>query len=246
MLNFYQNTACTKQKEYNSINFTGMDNTIFQHTEAYINSLLAPEDEALAGVEQSLIDGNSAMWFGSISPSQGKFLQVLAGACNAKRILELGTLGGYSTIWLARALPHDGKLITIEYDPSHAAISKDNITKAGVANKVEIRIGKAIDILTQMQQAGEAPFDMVFMDADKPPYTEYFQLALKLSRAGTIIVADNVVRGGKVLDTNSEDAAVKGVRRFNEMLSKNTSVTATILQMVGAKDHDGMAIAVVN
>ena len=223
-----------------------MDNTVFENVDKYINKLFAPEDAVLAQVEKSLLDGNSNMPLGGISPNQGKLLQVFAKMCNAKRILELGTLGGYSTIWMARALPEGGKLITIEYDANNVAIAQKNIEAAGVSDKIEIRQGRAIDILEQLKTENAAPFDMVFMDADKPPYTEYFQMALSMSRPGTIIIADNVVRNAKVLDENSEDAAVKGVRRFNQMLSENKAVTATILQMVGIKEYDGMAVAVVN
>lgn len=223
-----------------------MDNNIFKQVDEYISNLLAPEDEVLAGVEQSLIDGNSPVPYIGITPVQGKFLQVMAKACNAKRILELGTLGGYSTIWLARALPETGSLITIESDANHAAIAQKNIEQAGLSGKVDIRTGKGIDILHDLQANNEGPFDLVFIDADKPPYVEYFQAALGLSRPGTIIIADNVIRGGKVMNGHSEDPAVQGAKRFNDMLPGNAGVTVTILQMVGAKDHDGMAIAVVN
>ena len=223
-----------------------MDNSIFEKTDHYINALFAPEDETLASIEQSLLDGNSNMPLGGISPNQGKLLQVFAKMCNAKTILELGTLGGYSTIWLARVLPEDGRVITIEYDENNIAVAKDSIAKAGLTDKIEIRTGKALDILQQLKAENEHIFDMVFMDADKPPYKEYFELALSMSRPGTVIVADNVVRNGKVLDENSTDAAVLGVQRFNKALSENKTVTATILQMVGLKEYDGMAIAVVN
>lgn len=216
---------------------------LFSSVDNYISNLLAPEDEVLQAIEPSLAESN--MPLGSISATQGKFLQVLAHMCSAKKILELGTLGGYSTIWLARALPEGGKLISIEYDPKHTAIAQKNIALAGLEHKVEIRTGKAIDILDELKAEAAGPFDMVFMDADKPPYTEYFQKALGMSRPGTIIVADNVVRGGKILDAQSNDPAVQGVQRFNKMLSESESVTATILQMVGIKDWDGMAIAVV-
>jgi caffeoyl-CoA O-methyltransferase len=170
---------------------------------------------------------------------------VLALLCNAKNILELGTLAGYSTIWMARALPKDGKLISLEYDPKHAAVAQENIERAGVAGQVQIKTGKALDILPQLHAEGAGPFDMIFIDADKPPYADYFEWALKLSRPGTLIVADNVIRDGKVLDENSADAAVRGAQRFNKVLGASTAVTATILQMVGVKEYDGMALAVV-
>ena len=226
--------------------FHGMDNSIFEKTDHYINSLFAPEDDILSGIEQSLLEGNSNMPLGGISPNQGKLLQVLAKMCNAKTILELGTLGAYSTIWLARALPEGGKVISIEYNENNVAVANANIARAGLTDKIEIRTGHAIDVLQQLKAEGNHTFDMVFMDADKPPYTEYFELALSMSRPGTIIVADNVVRNGKVLDENSTDTAVLGVQRFNKALSENKAVTATILQMVGIKEYDGMAIAVVN
>jgi caffeoyl-CoA O-methyltransferase len=182
----------------------------------------------------------------SVSANQGKFLQVLAKICNAKRILEVGTLAGYSTIWMARALPPNGKLISLEFEPLHAQVAKSNIDKAGLGNVVDIRVGKAIDLLPQLEANGEGPFDLIFIDADKPPYTEYFQWALKLSRPGTLIVADNVIREGNVLDENSSDDMVQGARRFNAFLASSSEVTATIIQTVGSKMHDGMALAVVN
>jgi caffeoyl-CoA O-methyltransferase len=219
-----------------------MDNSLFEQVDNYVSSLLAPEDEALKATLKSLEQaGISNM---SVSPSQGKFLQVLARAANAKRILEIGTFAGYSTIWLARILPSGGKLVTLEYSEVHAELARKNFEKAGLSDVIEIRMGKALEVLPELQN--EAPFDMIFIDADKPPYLEYFEWAIRLSRPGTIIVADNVVRNGKILDENSEDAAVKGVRRLNKMLADSKEVTATIMPMVGAKEFDGMAIAVVN
>jgi caffeoyl-CoA O-methyltransferase len=169
----------------------------------------------------------------------------MAKLVNAKRILELGTLAGYSTIWMARALPAGGRLISLEFDPKHAAVAQKNIERAGLGDMVEIRIGKAIDLLPVLKEEGAGPFDMIFIDADKPPYKEYFEWALKLSRPGTLIIADNVVRDGKVLDGNSTDEMVRGAQRFNTALAASTEVIATILQTVGVKEHDGMAIAVV-
>lgn len=220
-----------------------MDSNLFEKVDVYVRERLAPEDAALKDTIASL--NKAGMPQISVSANQGKFLQVLATLCNAKKILELGTLGGYSTIWMARALPADGKLITLEVDPHHADVAKGNIEKAGVADKVEVRIGKALDLLPQMINSKEGPFDMIFIDADKPPYAEYFELALKLSRPGTLIVCDNVIREGKILDKNSSDEAVKGAQRFNEVLARHDDVVATILQTIGAKEHDGMALAVV-
>ncbi|MBS1574806.1 MAG: O-methyltransferase, partial [Bacteroidetes bacterium] len=164
---------------------------------------------------------------------------------NAKKILEIGTLGGYSTIWMARALPKDGKLISLELDPHHAEVAKRNISYAGLSEIVDIRLGKAIDTLPQLLKEKAGPFDMVFIDADKPPYTEYFEWSLKLSRPGTLIVADNVIRDGKVVLKESPDEMSAGAKRFNEALAANKDVTATIIQTVGTKEHDGMAIAIV-
>jgi caffeoyl-CoA O-methyltransferase len=221
-----------------------MNPSLFETVDNYISDLFHDQDEALAATEQSIID--SGIPSISVSPNQGKFLHILARLCNAQKILEIGTLAGYSTIWLARALPKNGKLVTLEFDPKHAAVAQKNITLAGLETIVDIRIGKALDTLPQLAAEGIGPFDMIFIDADKAPYKEYFDWALRLSRPGTLIVADNVIREGKVLDKDHTDEMVKGVMRFNEALAANPSVTATIIQTVGAKDHDGMAIAVVN
>jgi len=217
----------------------------FAEVDAYISELFAPEDEILLSIEPALVAAGSSLAFASVSPAQGKLLQLFAHMCGAKRILEVGTLGGYSTIWMARALPHNGKLVTIEYDEKHIAVAKKHFEMAGLNDRIEIKQGKAMDVLQELSENNAEPFDMVFIDADKPPYAEYFELALKMCRKGSIIIADNVVRSGKVLDETSEDAAVQGVQRFNHMLSYNEDVHANILQTVGVKDWDGMAIAVV-
>ena len=217
---------------------------IFENVDQYILKLVGGEDEALRAADRSIADMNMPPI--SVSANQGKFLHVLAKTCRAKKILEIGTLAGYSTIWMARALPQDGKLISLEFDPNHARVAKNNIERAGLSQVVDIRIGKAIDLLPQLLANNEGPFDMIFIDADKPPYTEYFQWSLKLAHPGTLIVADNVIREGNVLDPNSTDDMVLGVRRFNDYLSHTQSVTATIIQTVGAKVHDGMALAIVN
>ena len=221
-----------------------METNIFTRVDNYINNLLAPEDQALGETIKSLdLEGIPQI---SVSAGQGKFLQVLAKMCNASKILELGTLGGYSTIWLARALPEHGKLISLEIDSHHAQVAQKNIENAKLDNKVEIRVGKAIEILPLMILNQEGPFDFIFIDADKPPYAEYFDYAIKLSRQGTIIVCDNVIREGLVLDDKSSDEKVKGVQRFNKMIAGNKRVTAIVLQTVGVKGHDGMAVSVVN
>jgi caffeoyl-CoA O-methyltransferase len=221
-----------------------MDDQIFENVDNYISKLLGKEDKDLQDATH-LINLNEIP-NASISPNQGKFLQVLALTCNAKRILELGTLGAYSTIWLAKALPQDGKVISIEFDPFHYEIAKKNIKNAGLTAKVELRLGKALDILPELEKEHIEPFDMIFIDADKPPYTEYVQWAIKLGRPGSVIVADNVIRNGKILDPNSSDEKVQGVQRLNEMLENCPEVTATILQTVGVKEYDGMVVAVVN
>ena len=221
-----------------------MDNQIFEKVDDYIVGLFAPEDEPLKQTIQSLEREDIPQI--SISANQGKFLQVMARLAGAKRILELGTLGGYSTIWMARALPENGRLVTLELEERHAKVAEKNFIAAGVADKVEIIIGKGIDLLQQMIDRNEAAFDMIFIDADKEAYTDYLKLAIKLSRTGTLIIADNVIRAGKVLDESNNDEMVAGVRRFNKALAQDPRVTATIIQTVGCKEHDGMAIAVVN
>ncbi len=221
-----------------------METEIFENVDQYIRNLVGAEDEVLRNTDKSIKDANIPPI--SVSANQGKFLQVLAKTCNAKKILEIGTLAGYSTIWMARALPKNGKLISLEFDPVHARVAKKNIKNAGLSAVVDIRIGKAIDLLPQIEANKEGPFDMIFIDADKPPYTEYFQWSLKLSRPGTVIVADNVIRDGQVLDPHSTDEMVVGAQRFNAFLGSSSAVTATIIQTVGSKMHDGMAVAVVN
>lgn len=220
-----------------------MDKQIFGDVDQYINQLLLPDDTLLNDVIKSIeLAGLPPI---SVSANQGRFLQILVILCKPKRILELGTLGGFSTIWMARALPEDGKLISLEIDPTCASVAQNNINHAGLSDKVEIQIGKAIDLLPQLLAAHEDPFDMIFIDADKPPYAEYFEYAVKLSRPGTLIICDNVIRDGKVLDPLSADELVQGVQRFNLALSKDKRVDATIIQTIGLKEHDGMAIAIV-
>lgn len=220
-----------------------MNPQLFESVDQYISQLFHDEDDCLKATEQSIIESGIPQI--SISPNQGKFLQLLAQLCSAKKILEIGTLGGYSTIWMARALPENSTLITLEIDKKHAEVAQQNFNRCGLASKIQIRLGKAIEILPQLEAEGAGPFDMIFIDADKPPYTEYFQWALKLSRPGTLIIADNVIREGKVLLEESPDDMVAGVKRFNEFLSNCAAVTATIFQTVGAKEHDGMAMAIV-
>lgn len=220
-----------------------MNDKLFREVDLYIANLLAKENKDHVQVTETLTQEKIPN--ASISPNQGKLLQVLAQTCGAKNILEIGTLCGYSTLWMAEALPSDGRIISIEADAHHARLAKDNVRQCTRGHQIEIREGQALSILKQIEEEGLEPFDMIFIDADKPPYLEYFQWAIKLSRAGSIIVADNVIRGGKVLDAQSIDEKVIGVQRLNTWLSACTTITATIIQTVGVKEHDGMVIAVV-
>ncbi|HEY8733430.1 MAG TPA: O-methyltransferase [Puia sp.] len=220
-----------------------MEHQIFEAVDKYISDLFLKPDEALTAAEQSHKLEDIPLI--NVSPNLGKLLYLFAKLTKAGKILEVGTLAGYSTIWMAKALPEDGKLITLEIDPRHAEVARKNIDRAGLSSKVEIRIGKAIELLPAIAEENGGPFDMIFIDADKPPYTEYYQWAIKLSKPGTLIIADNVIRDGKVLDPDQDDPMVRGAQRFNQTLAADTRVTATILQTVGVKDYDGMAIAIV-
>lgn len=210
----------------------------------YITSFLPHDDAALFGaMASSTAAGLPPI---AVSPTQGKFLHLLARMIGAKKILEIGTLGGYSTIWLGRALPSDGRLITLEYDAKHALIAGENIARAGLAKQVEVRLGNALETLAKLEMEGLGPFDLIFIDADKPATADYFRWAMKLSRPGSLILVDNVVRKGKVVDAKSDDADVQGIRRFNEALAAEKRVTATEIQTVGSKGYDGIAVALVN
>jgi caffeoyl-CoA O-methyltransferase len=215
----------------------------FLAVDHYINDMFVPEDTALQHTIASI--AAAGMPNGSISPLQGFFLQWMARLIRANRILELGTFAGYSTIWLAKSLPAGGRMITMELNPVHAALATANIKAAGLDEVVELRTGKALDLLPALQKESPAPFDMIFMDADKPPYVEYFEWALKLSRPGTVLIFDNVIREGQILDENSTDEAVKGVQRLNKALASDPRVMATIIPSIGLKKFDGMAIAFV-
>jgi predicted O-methyltransferase YrrM len=209
----------------------------------YITDLLVPPDPVLdAALQASSAAGLPAI---NVAPNQGKFLMLLAQIQGARNILEIGTLGGYSTIWLARALPASGLLITLEADPKHAEVARANIARAGLANLVEVHLGPALETLPRLAAEGSGPFDLIFIDADKPGYPDYFRWALKLSRRGSVIVADNVVREGAVIDPASDDPRVQGMRRFNELLAAEPRVSATEIQTVGSKGYDGFALALV-
>jgi predicted O-methyltransferase YrrM len=209
----------------------------------YITESLIPADPALdAALKTSKKAGLPAI---AVAPNQGKFLMILAQAIGARAILEIGSLGGYSTIWLARALPADGKLITLEFDPKHAEVTRANVARAGLANKVEVRIGKALETLPELALEGLNPFDLIFIDADKENYPGYLEWALQLSRPGTLIIGDNVVRDGKVIDPSNDDPAIQGVRRMNEIIASEPRLVATAIQTVGSKGYDGFMIGIV-
>jgi predicted O-methyltransferase YrrM len=209
----------------------------------YLTDLLIPSDQYLdAALEASNKAGLPAI---NVSPAQGKLLHLLARVRHAANILEIGTLGGYSTIWLARALPPGGRLITLESEPKHAEVARSNIERAKLSAMVEIRVGQAHDTLPQLMAEGRGPFDFVFIDADKPSTPDYFEWALRLTRSGSVIVVDNVVRKGKVIERTSEDQNVQGVRRFLEMAAAEPRVSATAIQTVGIKGYDGLAVLLV-
>jgi len=209
----------------------------------YITDLFVPPDPALDAALQATTDAGMPLI--NVAPNQGKLLHVLALVHGARSILEIGTLAGYSTIWLARALPAGGRLITLEVDPKHAEVARANIARAGLAKSVDLRLGRALDTLPQLVAEGAGPFDLVFIDADKANTTAYFEWALKLTRRGSLIIADNVVRDGAVIDASSADASVQGVRRFNAALAAEPRVVASAIQTVGSKGYDGLAFAVV-
>lgn len=209
----------------------------------YITSLFVQPDPALdAALAASEAAGLPSI---NVAPNQGKLLQLLARMQGARNILEIGTLGGYSTIWLAQALPPDGHLITIESNPKHAEVARVNIARANLVDRVELRLGPALETLPQIAAAGFEPFDFIFIDADKPSNPDYFAWALKLSRRGSLIVIDNVVRNGAVIDAASSDPNVQGVRRLNERLAAEPRVSATEIQTIGSKGYDGFAVALV-
>jgi predicted O-methyltransferase YrrM len=177
-----------------------------------------------------------------VAPLQGKLLMMLAASLGARSILEVGTLGGYSTIWLARALADGGRVITLELDPGHAEVARKNFENAGLADRIDVRVGAALDTLAALHSEGAGPFDLIFIDADKPSTPDYFDWAVKLARKGTLIIVDNVVREGAILAAQSENKHVKGLRSFYARVAADSRVTATAIQTVGNKGHDGLAI----
>jgi predicted O-methyltransferase YrrM len=209
----------------------------------YFSDKLLPSDPSLeSALETSVAAGLPAI---SVSPNQGKLLQILAQLVGARSILEIGTLGGYSTIWLARGLRAGGHLVTLEVDPKHAEVARLNISRSGLEAVVEIRLGNALETLPQLSAERRDPFDLVFIDADKQNIPTYFEWALKLSRPGALIVVDNVVRSGAVIDAESSDPSVQGVRRFVDLLRAQTGASGTVVQTVGIKGYDGLAIVLV-
>lgn len=209
----------------------------------YISDRLASSDLALTeALKDSEAAGLPAI---SVTPNQGKFLQLLARLHGARKILEIGTLGGYSSIWLARALPPDGRLITLEASPKHAEVAKKNIERAGLSGMIDLRLGPALELLPQLATEGLGPFDLIFIDADKPNTPEYFNWALKLACVGSLIVVDNVIRDGAIVNAGSDDPSIIGMRRFFDQVAKDKRVSASALQTVGSKGYDGFSLALV-
>ncbi|MGG1441539.1 O-methyltransferase [Brevibacillus laterosporus] len=209
----------------------------------YFNSMLLPSDPILNEVLQA--NAKAGMPAIDVAPNQGKLLYLLAKIRGAKKILEIGTLGGYSSIWLARALPQDGQLISLEYEQSFAHIAEENVKKAGLAEKVSILVGPALETLPTLQEKGMTGFDMIFIDADKQNNPHYLQWALKLCNPGAIILGDNVVRDGEVIHPESEDDRIQGIRQFIDLLSSEPRIESTAIQTVGSKGYDGFVLGVV-
>lgn len=216
---------------------------IWTNVDRYLGGLFAPTDPQLdAALAANRQAGLPPI---GVSPLQGSFLQWLVRLTGSRRILEIGALGGYSTIWMARALPEGGRLVTLELNPKHAEVARANWQNAALAGRIELRIGKAADSLQALAASGTEPFDLIFIDADKPAYPDYLAWSLRLVRPGALIVADNVVRKGNILDPASPDPDVQGIRRFLEMLAAEPRLSATVLPTAGAKGYDGFALALV-
>lgn len=218
-----------------------MNQQLWTAVDEYFAEVLLASDPALDNALQA--SQAAGLPPHQVAPNQGKLLQLLAQIQGAKRILEIGTLGGYSTIWLARAVPIDGCVITLEVNPHYAAVAAQNIAEAGLSDRVEIQVGNAIDSLKHLVQAGTEPFDLIFIDADKPSNPDYLAASLQLSRPGTIMIGDNVVRQGEVANAACTDAKVQGVRRFCELMALEPRLSATAIQTVGSKGYDGFVIA---
>ena len=217
------------------------DEATWSAVDDFISDALIPPDDALAA---ALRDSDAAgLPSISVTPAQGQLLHILAQTQGAKSILEVGTLGGYSTIWLARALPPGGRLLTLEINPATAKVARANLARAGLDGVVEVRVGPALDSLRELCARKAPPFDLVFIDADKVNNPEYFRAALELTRSGSLIIVDNVVRDGEILDEHTQDAAVRGTRALYAVMGAEPRVTATAIQTVGSKGYDGFAIA---
>jgi predicted O-methyltransferase YrrM len=216
----------------------------WDEVDAYLTEMFVPRDDAFAA---ALADSDAAgLPAIQVSPPQGRLLELLVRALQARAILEIGTLGGYSTLWLARGLAPGGRIVTLEVDPKHAEVAKRNFERAGRSGAIELRLGPALETLPRLVEERAGPFDLVFVDADKPSLPDYFAWSLRLARPGTMIVVDNVVREGDVVDPKSPDAAVQGVRRMNERIAAEPRVSATTLQTVGGKGYDGLAFVLVD
>jgi predicted O-methyltransferase YrrM len=220
-----------------------MSQDLWTKVDEYINQITIKSDAALDAASASALAAKLPPI--SVTPAHGKLLHLIARAHGANRILEIGTLAGYSTIWLARAVLPNGQVISLESNEQHAQIARDNMLRAGLSGRVQIRVGPALETLPQLASEKQQPFDFVFIDADRTNLAEYFDWAVRLSRRGSVIIVDNIVRKGAVIDASSEDVNVKGVRRFNERLAMDTRVTATMVQTVSSKGYDGFAMALV-
>lgn len=218
-----------------------MTQDLWTAVDQYITEQIVHEDDALRAASEATVTAGLPQI--AVAPNQGKLLSLLARLVGARNILEIGTLAGYSTIWLARGMQDGGRIVTLEADDRHAAVARENFRRAKLDGVIDLRVGKALETLPAV--SAKPPFDLVFIDADKPSIPEYFRWALRLTRRGGLIIVDNVVREGAVIDGASEDAAVQGVRRLNEMLASENRVSATTIQTVGVKGHDGMTIALV-
>ncbi|MFF4955504.1 O-methyltransferase [Streptomyces sp. NPDC001222] len=214
---------------------------LWDDVDAYFTTLLSPSDEVLAA---ALRDSDAAgLPPINVAPNQGKLLQLLAQIQGARRVLEIGTLGGYSTIWLGRALPADGRLITLEYSAKHAEVARRNLARAGLDRIAEVRVGPALESLPKLAEEHPDPFDLVFIDADKANNAHYVEWAVKLTRPGSLIVLDNVVRSGRVTEADSDDPTLQGTRAALELIAEHPKLTGTAVQTVGSKGHDGFALA---
>jgi predicted O-methyltransferase YrrM len=221
-----------------------MSQELWSEVESYVDGLLIPSDPVLdAAVAASEAADLPPI---AVSPSQGRLLHLLARLMGARRVLEIGTLGGYSTIWLARALPEDGLVVTIEYEAKHAEVAQANLTRADVEPVIDVRVGRALDVLPEIAAEGLEPFDLVFIDADKENNDAYFKWALRLVRPGAAIVIDNVVRDGEVANADTNDPNVQGVRRLHEAIAAEPRVEGTTIQTVGSKGYDGFTLVRVN